>query len=64
MIAARIPMVGDFSCVSEGDLTVWEPGVFGFVAYEGDYRVFVVQVFLYIKKNKYLLAISSKCFVW
>ena len=63
MIAARIPMVGDFSCVSEGDLTVWEPGVFGFVAYEGDDGVFVAQVFLYIKKNKNSLKMLSTWFV-
>ena len=46
MIGARIPLVGDFSGIADGDLTGWEPGFFGFVAYEGDYRVFVLQVFL------------------
>ena len=35
MKRARIPLLGYFLGVAEGDLAVGEPGVFGFVADEG-----------------------------
>lgn len=55
-------MVRDFLCVSEGDLTVGEPGVFGFVAYEGDDGVFVLHVFVYRKKEERKVNISDILF--